>query len=163
MAHPNEDLVRRVFDAYSRGDIQALLTDVSPGVVWHVPGRGPLAGDHAGLEAVRAHFARVAGLSGSTHRVELHDVIGNDDHVVALHAARAERGGKRLDLNALHLFHVRDGMITEVRAVHLICTRGTASGPSPPGPHQAAWPDMTAQPALRGPPAWLRTARRAAR
>ncbi|HEY1918127.1 MAG TPA: nuclear transport factor 2 family protein [Streptosporangiaceae bacterium] len=119
MAHPNEDLVRRGFDAYSRGDVQALLTEfLSPDVVWHIPGRGPLAGDHAGLEAVAAHFGRVAELSGSTHRVELHDVVGNDNHVVALHAARAERGGKRLDLNALHLFHVRDGMITEAWTVH---------------------------------------------
>ena len=119
MAHPNEDLVRRGFDAYSRGDFQALLTEfLSPDVVWHVPGRGPLAGDHAGLEAVGAHFGRVAELSGSTHRVEVHDVVGNDSHVVVLHAARAERNGKRLDLNALHLFHVRDGKVIEAWTVH---------------------------------------------
>jgi hypothetical protein len=119
MAHPNEGLVRRGFDAYSRGDVQALLTEfLSPDVVWHAPGRGPLAGDHAGLEAVGAYFAKVAELSGSTHRVEVHDVFGNDENVVALHAARAERGDKRLDLDALHLFHVRDGKITEVWTMH---------------------------------------------
>jgi ketosteroid isomerase-like protein len=118
MAHPNEDLVRQAFAAYTRGDIQALVTEyLSPEVVWHVPGRGPLAGDHAGLDAVGTHFARVAELSGATHRVELHDVIGNDDHVVALHAARGERGDQKLDVNAMHVCHVRDGKITEVWTV----------------------------------------------
>lgn len=118
MAHPNEDLIRRGFEAYGRGDIQALQTEFfSPDIVWHMPGRGPLAGDHAGAEAVGAHFARLAELSGGTHRVELHDVIGNDDHVVALHAARAERPGKQLDVNAMQVFHVRDGKITEAWTV----------------------------------------------
>lgn len=32
--------------------------------------------------------------------------------------ARGERGGKKLDLNALHLFHVRDGKVTEVWTVY---------------------------------------------
>src|SRR5262249_49759490 len=104
---------------HSRGDIQAALAEImSPDVVWHVPGRGPLAGDLAGLEAVGAHFARLAKLSGGTARVEVHDVLANDEHVVALHAVRTERAGKKLDLNALHLFHVRDGKITEVWTVH---------------------------------------------
>lgn len=118
MAHPNEDLVRAGFAAYSRGDVQALLTEFfSPDIVWHVPGRGPLAGDHAGADTVAAHFARVAELSGGTHRVEVHDVIGNDEHVVALHVARAERSGKQLELNAMQVFHVSNGKITEAWTV----------------------------------------------
>lgn len=119
MAHPNEDLVRQGFEAYARGELPGQLAGLmSPDVVWHVPGRGSLAGDHAGLEAVAAHLARTARLSGGTHRIDVHDVLANDDHVVVLHGARAERGGKKLDVNALHLFHVRDGKITEVWTVH---------------------------------------------
>lgn len=119
MTHPNEDLVRRSFEAFARRDNQVLLTEFfSPDVVWHVPGRGPLAGDHVGPDAVGAHLARVAELSGTTHRLEVHDVIANDDRVVALYAVRADYGGKKLDLNVLHLFHVRDGKITEVWDVH---------------------------------------------
>jgi ketosteroid isomerase-like protein len=67
---------------------------------------------------VAAYLAQVNGLSGGTHRVEVHVVLANDDHVVVLHAARGERSGKQLDLNALHLFHVRDGKVTEVWTVH---------------------------------------------
>src|SRR5579859_5367075 len=105
MTHPNEDLIRRGFEAYGRGDIQALMTEFfSPDIIWHMPGRGPLAGDHAGAEAVRTHFARLGELSGGAHRIELHDVIGNDYHVVALHAARAERAGKQLEVNAMQVF-----------------------------------------------------------
>ncbi len=118
MAHPNEDLVRRGFEAYARGDLTAQLADLmSPDVVWHIPGRGPLAGNHAGLDAVAAHFARTARLSGGTHRVEIQDMLANDDHVVVLHSARAERGDKKLDLNVVHLFRVRDGKVTEAWTV----------------------------------------------
>jgi len=42
MTHPNEDLIRRGFEAYGRGDIQALMTEFfSPDIIWHMPGRGP--------------------------------------------------------------------------------------------------------------------------
>jgi len=45
-------------------------------------------------------------------------VIGNDDHVVALHTTRAERAGKQLEVNAAHVFHVRDGRVTEAWTHH---------------------------------------------
>ena len=119
MAHPNEDLIRRGFDAYARGELQAALAEFfSPDVVWHTPGRGPLAGDHAGTQEVAALLTLVAELSGGTHQIEIHDVLANDDHVVVMHAARGQRGDKQLDVDALHLFRIRDGKVAEAWTVH---------------------------------------------
>jgi len=35
MAHPNEDLVRRGYDAFARGDMDTLRELFDPGIVWH--------------------------------------------------------------------------------------------------------------------------------
>lgn len=119
MAHPHEDLIRAGYAAFGRGDIHAFLTDFSsPDIVWHFPGRSRLAGDHAGAETVGALFRTLGELSSGTHRVELHDVIANDDHTVALHVARAERGDKKMEVNALTIFHIQDGKVTEAWTVH---------------------------------------------
>lgn len=119
MAHPNEDLVRQGFAAFARGDIAALQSQFfAPDIRWHFPGQSAAAGHHEGAAKVAAMFGLLAELSGGTHRVELHDVIGNDDHVVALHTTRAERAGKQLEVNAIQVFHVRDDKITEAWTAH---------------------------------------------
>jgi hypothetical protein len=52
--------------------------------------------------------------SGGTIRIELHDVIGNDDHVVALTPVRAEREGRTLADTTVQVFQIRDRKATEV-------------------------------------------------
>jgi uncharacterized protein len=118
MAHPNEDLVRQGYAAFASGDIEAMVSLFDPDIRWHFPGRTALAGHHEGAAKVAEMFGLLAQMSGGTHRVEVHDVIGNDAHVVALHTARAERAGKQLEVNALNVFHVRDGKITEAWTLH---------------------------------------------
>jgi ketosteroid isomerase-like protein len=58
-------------------------------------------------------FGRLFELSGGTLRVELHDVVANDQHAVALFAVRAERAGKTLADNTVLESHIRDGKMTE--------------------------------------------------
>jgi ketosteroid isomerase-like protein len=41
MAHPNEELLRRGFDAFSSGDMGTLAQVLDQEVVYHVPGRSP--------------------------------------------------------------------------------------------------------------------------
>ena len=53
-------------------------------------------------------------VSGGTISIELHDVLANDDHVVALTTVRAQREGKRLQDNTVQTFHIKDGKATEV-------------------------------------------------
>ena len=39
MAHPNEDLVRRAFDAFAIGDVDTMRELTDQDAVWHTPGR----------------------------------------------------------------------------------------------------------------------------
>jgi ketosteroid isomerase-like protein len=63
---------------------------------------------------VLGYFGRLAELTEGTYRVELHDVLGNDEHVVTMHRASAQRHGRTLADAAVHVCHVADGQITEV-------------------------------------------------
>ena len=96
MGHPNEDLIRRGYDAFSRGDLQTLRELFHPDIVWHAPGRNQLAGDHQGVDAVLGYFGRTIQLTGGNFRVEVHDVVANDEHAVGLNSVHAERDGKTL-------------------------------------------------------------------
>ena len=87
MAHPNEELVRRGYDAFAKGDMDTLRELFDPGIVWHFPGRSPLAGDHRGVDAVLGFFGRTMELTAGTFRAELHDVVGDDRHAVGMHLA----------------------------------------------------------------------------
>jgi uncharacterized protein len=113
MAHPNEELVRRGFDAFSKGDVDTLRALFDPDAVWHVPGRSPLSGDHRGVDDILDFFARTMERTGGTFRVELHDVLANDEHAVAMYVARGERAGKTLEDKSVLVTHVRNGTFVE--------------------------------------------------
>src|SRR5256714_7870066 len=55
-----EEIVARIFDGFSRGDLAAIQDAVSPDVALHMPGRNRLSGDYRGIGAVLALVARAA-------------------------------------------------------------------------------------------------------
>jgi ketosteroid isomerase-like protein len=114
MAHPNEDLLRDGFAAFGRGDMDTLRKETfAEDIRWHVPGRSLVAGDYQGLEQIIQLFARLAELSGRTYRAELHDVLANDEHAVAMTTQSGERAGKQWTDNIVIVYHFRDGKVSE--------------------------------------------------
>jgi ketosteroid isomerase-like protein len=113
MAHPNEELVRRGFEAFSKGDLDTLRELFDADAVWHAPGRSPLSGDHRGMDAILGFFARTMELTAGTFRMELHDVVANDEHAVALYVARGERDGRTLEDKSVLVSHVRNDKFVE--------------------------------------------------
>jgi uncharacterized protein len=113
MAHPNEELIRRLHDAFTAGDMDTIRAAHAPDAVRHVPGRGPLAGDLHGPDELLGWFARLAQASNGTVRLDLHDVVANDAHAVALQVLRAQRGHRTLEERAVNVYHLRGGKIQE--------------------------------------------------
>ncbi len=113
MAHLNEDLLRRGYDAFGKGDMAAIAELFADDIVWHVPGNNQLAGDYRGRDSVLAFFGKIAELTGGTLKLEVHDILANDEHGVALTRGSAQRGGKSLDNNGVQVFHIRDGKAIE--------------------------------------------------
>ena len=115
MTHPNEGLVRAASAAFGRGDVAALRNQfLHNDVVWHIAGTGPLAGDYTGAAEVIGLLTKISQLAGGSVRPDLHDVLVSDDHTVALATIRAQRAGKRLRLNLVHVIHSKDGKATEI-------------------------------------------------
>jgi uncharacterized protein len=118
MAHPNEELVRRGYDAFNSADVETLRQVLAENTIFHEPSNNPISGDYHGIDNVLAFFGRLAERSGGTFRVNVHDVVANDEHVVGLHNSEAEREGRRLRSPTVLVFHARDGRITETWSHH---------------------------------------------
>lgn len=113
MAHPNEDLLRRGYQAFAEGDMQTMDEVFDDEIVWHVPGNNPLSGDYNGKQEVFGFFGKVNELADS-FTLELHDVLANEEHGVALTWAKGERAGKTLEGQLVQVFHINEnGRVTE--------------------------------------------------
>ena len=113
MTHPNEALLRATYDAMARGDGKGIAAAIAPDAVWHIPGSSPLAGDHAGLDALFAFWRKVAELSGGGMRLEVRDVLANDERACVWVRGTATRGGQRFEELGVHVFELREGKIAE--------------------------------------------------
>jgi ketosteroid isomerase-like protein len=82
--YPNAEPIRQAFDAFARGDMATMQSLVAEDTVWHIPGRGPLAGDHHGRDAVFEMFGRLVQGSEGTFDQRLLDVLTSEDRAVAL-------------------------------------------------------------------------------
>ena len=107
--HPNAALLRRTLDGLNSADMQALNDAVADDVEWHEIGRA---------EAIHGKAALAERYGGDappdfTITAQVHDVVANDDHTVALVEATAERGGRTFKYRTAEICHVRDGKITE--------------------------------------------------
>jgi uncharacterized protein len=111
----NEELVRAGYAAFSAGDMATLNGLFAEDAVWHSPGSGTMSGPKRGREAILAFFGETMARSNGTFTVTLQDLASSDERVYALHHAHAEREGKVIDLDDVLVFHVRDGVVTEVR------------------------------------------------
>jgi hypothetical protein len=106
--HPNAALIRSALDAMNSGDMQALANAMSDDLVWHEIGATEPV---HGKAALAARFAE--GGPNFEITAELHDVVANDDHAIAMVRATAKRDGKTFTYRTAEIFHIKDGKITE--------------------------------------------------
>ena len=110
--HPNVVLLKQGYEAFAKKDMPALATLLSPDVVWHWTGQGPLAGTHLGRDAVFGVFGKMAMLCPD-FRNNVRDIVANDQHAVALTQATGTRPGKKLDLRNVMTFSIQNGKVSE--------------------------------------------------
>ena len=111
--HPNLERMRGGYQAFQSGDLEGLTDFLAEDVLWHVQGDSVLSGDYKGHQEVLGLFGRLAQESEGTFKIDVHDLLANDEHGVALVQMQAEREGKTLDQRIVHVFHLEDGKVTE--------------------------------------------------
>ena len=115
--HPHASLIRDFHDRQNRfyaggeqGPAGALLAE---DVVWHVPGRSAIAGDHRGREEVLRYFANRRELAHATFRIAVHAVLADDERTVILAGGEVVRDGETREWETAAVFRVADGKIAE--------------------------------------------------
>jgi ketosteroid isomerase-like protein len=104
--HVNVERVRRAYDAFAAADMATLSDLIADDSVWHILGRGPLAGDYKGKDAVFGFFGKLMELSGGTFKLDVHDILANDEHSTVLVTERANKDGKSWESRAVHVSHI---------------------------------------------------------
>lgn len=111
--HPNVTITKEGFEAFQSGDMDWMAQHVADDVVWHVGGRSKMAGTYRGMQEVMELFGRQAQVMQNA-RIEPHDVVGNDEHVIAIGTATAEDpDGGNVEWRWANVFHVVDGKLKE--------------------------------------------------
>lgn len=116
MGHPNEVIIRGLYDAFQSGDMAAVDRLLADDVTWHAPGTAQHAGVRRGKAELYASMGRLAELTSGTLRSEVVDVLANDRRAVVIQRTRAQRDDRpELDDRELIEYELRDGRVTEVR------------------------------------------------
>jgi ketosteroid isomerase-like protein len=86
------------------GPLRALL---APEIEWHVPGANAIAGDHRGVDAVMAYFARRRDHAARSFRLHPGDVlVGDGDRVAVLTDGTATIGGREERWSTVGLYRL---------------------------------------------------------
>jgi hypothetical protein len=108
--HPDALAYRRTAEAFRADDRETLDRLIAPEVVWHVPGRHPMAGTIRGRDALLAWLDDVRHLG---FWLTEHDVFASDHHVCAVSTMGARREGVDVQTRVISLFRYRDGRQVE--------------------------------------------------
>ncbi len=107
-------LVRRFYAAGPADDDSSRAQFAVPEVVWHVPGASHVSGRYEGYDEVFQTLGeRMQPLDAWT--IDVGEVMGNEDMVVAIVDLVAMRGAHRVESRGAHVFRFApDGRIAEV-------------------------------------------------
>ncbi|MBK3634734.1 nuclear transport factor 2 family protein [Streptomyces sp. MBT97] len=113
--HPHAALVRRGYEAFTRGDMDALRGMMTGDCTHHVPGSHMLSGDFKGLDAVMEMYGRLFSETGGSLRVDLRTVlVDGRGHAVSLHRVTADRNGRHLDDDGGIVFRIVGDKISDL-------------------------------------------------
>ncbi|MGE0257130.1 MAG: nuclear transport factor 2 family protein [Alphaproteobacteria bacterium] len=115
MSEANAAVVRKAYQDFAQGNIQAVFAAFDPEMTWHVPGHSPLSGDYKGHDAIAGFFRRTMELSGGAFGIDVHNVLAEGDLVVVLATVMARRNENSASFPEVHVWRMRDGKATEFR------------------------------------------------
>jgi uncharacterized protein len=111
----NAALIREGYEAFAAGDLDRIRKIFADDIRWRIGGHSPIAGEYKGPDEVFAFFGKLFELTEGTFKLDVQEIVANDDHVVVLTHGTARRGDKVLDQDSVHIWSVKDGHATEFR------------------------------------------------
>jgi ketosteroid isomerase-like protein len=111
MPHPNEALVRKIYETFGRGDLPGVLAMCDETITFTVAGSVPFAGTY-NKQTFPNLVGQIMGISAGTFGEALVDVVANDEHAVAILDHWLDRDGKRIEYRTDHIWGIKDGRFT---------------------------------------------------
>jgi len=111
--HPNATLFRRGYEPSTRATwtrSASCSTSTSSGTTAAAAG---FSHDANGIDETLGFFMELVQASEGTFHLDIHDIVANDDHAVALVTSRQEVGGVKYEDLGSHVVHMNDGKVTE--------------------------------------------------
>jgi uncharacterized protein len=105
VAQRNVELARKGYSAFNKADLQTAMSTIADDIVWHVGGNGPFAGDYKGKDAVLDFFMRLGQLTEGSYKANIHDIVANDEHTIAIGTTTATRKGKTRESKFVDVIH----------------------------------------------------------
>lgn len=124
---PSLDLVAELHwrqgEMYGGGPIDPVLELLPPDIIWHVPGKSLIAGDHRGVEQVIDYFERRRRFANATMRMHPGEVISEGDAVAQFVEGTAVLDGEQVSWQTIGVYRVDvdHRWIREVSLVPLDC------------------------------------------
>lgn len=111
--HPNVAVFRRGYEAFNAGDMDTIRRLFDENIVWHTGGRSRFSRDTHGIDETLGSFLELAQATNGTLHLDVHDIVANDDHAVALVTSHQEIDGVKYEDLSAHVAHMKDGKVTE--------------------------------------------------
>jgi uncharacterized protein len=114
----NLEIVRRSYEAFERGDLDAVLADLDPEIEWHQAQGLPHGGLYRGRDEVRRNVFEPLDAEWWSEFSALPDEIldaGDELVVLGRYRGTAKGTGKRLDVPFVHVWTLRDERATRFR------------------------------------------------
>jgi ketosteroid isomerase-like protein len=114
MAQDNVDVVQGAWDAFARGDIEAVLDAIAPAAETRVPETLPWGGTYAGPDGFGDFIARLND-NFEQFSVTPDKVLGADDNhvIVTVKVKGRTKRGTTLENRAIWIYQLRDGRIAD--------------------------------------------------
>jgi uncharacterized protein len=106
----NVDAARAAYDAFGRGDLDALREGFAEHAEWLTSDELPLGGHVAGRDAIMDNFSRISDY-WTEFSVEPEEFIDCGDSVVVKGTQRGTGDGGSFEAPFLHLMRFRDGKV----------------------------------------------------
>ena len=117
MAQDNVDVVQGAWDAFGRGDIDAVLETIAPSAETRLPESLPWGGTYAGPDGFRDFLTKLRD-SWDQFSATPQKVLGADDnHVVVLAKTKGRtKAGATIEGKTIWIYQLRDGRIADAES-----------------------------------------------
>jgi ketosteroid isomerase-like protein len=125
----NVRMIRELYDAFSRGDIVAVLNFLDPeaALAFEAPKTIPWAGNWQGREGW-SKFFQTLGENADEITMQMEPFAAQGDNVVTVgrYQARVKLTGKRIDSPLVHLWTIRNGNVVKCQEFTNTATEAAA-------------------------------------